>query len=294
MSFTNRNLDLALRSIVDTLQDTRSKLLYKILIETSCKTSELSKIKISDVYSNKIKFSNRKVSISKELIKQIRKYVKEQKLSPNAYLFSTRQSDSITPKRIRQIIHATSQELADFKISPKDIRKYSIQNKLKTKTIKEVKNESGLKRLDRREYLSKEQLLELKNNITDKRTSLLFKLLLRNIKPSQIANFKVEDIISLPVSRKLVDELENYAISKGISFGEYLFQTRKDSHISKRMIFKIISNLGNTSGIKINPQFLNNTALANALVSKNSKNKMNNLGIKTQAFHLHGGFFKNE
>jgi 5S rRNA maturation endonuclease (ribonuclease M5) len=73
----------------------------------------------------------------------------------------------MSPKRIRQIIHATSQNLVGFKIDPKDLRKYSIQNKLKIKDVKDVKNESGLKRLDKRKYLSKEQLLELAKELLE-------------------------------------------------------------------------------------------------------------------------------
>jgi integrase len=294
MELSGVNLDLVVDKLVNTITDLRSKLFYKIIIETSCKISELSKIKVKDITPNKIKFNKRSVNISIDLKNQIVKFIEEQNLSSDSYLFVTRQSDSISTKRIRQIIQDASLKRIGFKIDSKDLRKYSIKSKLKSKTLKEVKKESGLKRLDKRKYVSKEQIIQLENNIQNTRNLLIFKLLLNNIKSSQIANLKVEDILSLNISRELIQALENYASSNRISFGEYLFKTPQKTHISKRMIYKIISGLGNVSQIRVNPRIINNTAIAAAISSKDSDNKLNALGIKSRAFYMHGGFSENE
>jgi integrase len=294
MRLSKESLYLVLDSLVDTLSDIRAKLFYKIIIETSCKTSEISGIKLKDISQNKIKFAKRSVSISNTLSELIREYISEQNLSPKDYLFLTRQSEKISPKRIRQIIHNSSKEKTGYKIDPKDLREYSIKNKLKIKDVQEVKKEAGLKRLDKRKYLSNEQIKKLTENISDKRTSLIFQLLLNNLKSSQIVDLKVEDILSLNLPKKLIEELENQAFSNKVSFGEYLFKTRQGTHLSKVMIFKIIKNIGKQIGIEVNPQVLNNTAIANAVFSKDSGSKLNDLGIKTSSFHLHGGFIKNE
>jgi len=294
MELSKVNLDLVVDKLVKTITDIRTKLFYRIIIETSCKISELSNIKVKDIDQNKIKFKKRNINISIDLKNQILKFIDKQKLSSDSYLFVTRQSDSISTKRIRQIIQNTSLKLVGFKIDSKDLRKYSIKSKLKSMSLKEVKKECGLKRLDKRKYLSKEQITQLENNIQDARNSLIFKLLLNNIKSSRIANLKVEDILGLNISRELVQGLENYASTNRISFGEYLFKTRQETHISKRMIYKIISNLGNATQIRVNPQMINNTAIAAALSSKDSDDKLNALGIKSRAFYMHGGFVKNE
>jgi integrase len=293
MELSREVIDRVLNSIVGT-NEHRSKIIYEILIETSCKTSELSDIKIKEISRDKIKFYGRVVPISKQLSKSIYQYIEENNLQSESFLFSTRQSNKISSKRIRQIVHETSMQLIGSKIDPKEIRKFSIQNKLRTKELDEVKNEAGLKRLDKRKFLTNEQINEIEKNIDDKRTYLIFNLLLNNIKSSEIVNFKVEDILDVNVPKDIVDKLEKFAIYNKVSFGEYLFKTRINTHLSKVMVYKIITALGKKSGVELTPQILNNTAIANAISSKNPDTELNALGVKTRAFHLHGGFIKNE
>jgi integrase len=287
-------MDSTVDIILSNLENTRSKLFYKIILECSCKVSELSKIKVKDIQKNKIKFPKRTIRISTELGKLIEKYLREKEHRESPFLFSTRQSPSITSKRIRQIIQKTSKEILGNELNPEELRKFSITSKLKTKNLKEVKKEANLKRLDKREYLSKQQIQNLEQSIENKRDKLIFELLLNNLKSSEIVNFKVEDILKLNVSKDLIRRLESYAASNRVSFGEYLFTTRQKTHLSKVMIFKIITNLGKKNKIRVNPQILNNTAIANASLSKKPSSELNSLGIKTRAFHLQGGFIENE
>ena len=291
MESPKKDLNLTLDSLVETLQDLRSKIIYKIILETSCKTLELSQLKVSNITSKEIKFKNRSVNISKNLKSLIRKFIKENSLKKESFLFSTRQSEKISTKRIRQIIQETSFEKLGYKISPKNLRNHSIRNKLIIKDLKEVKKESGLKRLDKRKYLTDDQIKTLEKNIKSKKTYLIFKLLLNNFKPHKISNLKVEDILDPSIPDKITAELEKYITSNKISFGEYIFGTKQKTLFSKITIFNLIKNLGKKSEIKISPQILNNTAIYKALTSKKIKQELNKLGIKNSAFHLHGGFY---
>jgi integrase len=288
MKFT-REFDLvALNSIVETLQDSREKLIFQILKETSCKVSELASIKTKDISKNSIKIKNRTVPISQNLYKTIQ----NQKINEE-FLFTTRQSSKISTKRIRQIVQSTSKEILGFSISPEQIRKLSIKQKLKTRSLQKVKSQVGLKRLDKRKYLTQEQVKSLREKITSKRDALLVELLLHGLKSTQIANLKVEDLITLDIPSSLTEKIENYFLKNKVSYGEYIFKTRQNSHLTRERIFQIIKSLGKQAGIKVSPQILNNTALANAFSSNNS-DKLNALGVKTRAFHLHASFLKDE
>jgi integrase len=224
----------------------------------------------------------------------IHKHIKNNSLSAESFLFATRQSDSISTKRIRQIIQKTSKENIGFEISPKDLREYSIKQKLKIKDFGSVKKDAGLKRIDKRKYLSSDEVKRLEKTINSKRDYLIFKLLLNNFKSSGIVNFKVEDVLDSSIPESLANELESYAISKGISFGEYLFSTRQKTHLTNERIFQIISSLGKKIGIEASPRILNNTAIVNAVSSKNPKSKLNALGVKTRVSDIRRGILKNE
>jgi integrase len=293
MNLSRESLESALVGLVKAL-DLRSKIIFKIILETSCKVSKIPKIKVKDISEKGIRFTKITVPISLQLYQLILDFIQENDLSSDSFLFATRQSDSITAKRVRQIIQKISKEKLGFKLDPKDLRQYSISAKLKTKKVEEVKKEAGLKRLDKRNYLSERQIRNIESHIQDKRTSLIFRLLLKNVKSSKIVNLKVEDILGLKIPERLVRDLESYASSNQVTFGEYLFKTRQDTHLSKVMIFKIMTGLGKKVGMKVNPQILNNTCIANAVFSNDSESRLNALGVKTRAFALHGGFVKNE
>jgi len=294
MESQKKDLYLVAKSLADALTDTKDKIIYKIIIETSCKVSELSRLKVNNISNNLINFGKRKVLISKELSLLISEYIKQENLLSDTFLFKTRQSNCITTRRIRQIIHQASQSNLGYKIDPKDLRECSIKQKLKIKDIESVRREAGLKRIDKRKYLSSKKVEKIKKELTSKRDYLIFKLLLNNFKSSEIVNFKVEDVLDSSIPESLSNELESFAISKGISFGEYLFNTRQKTHLTNERIFQIISNLGKKIEIEVSPRILNNTAIANALYSNDIKSKLNSLGVRTRATDIKRQFFINE
>jgi integrase len=290
----NKSLKLALDSLARARLDNRSKLVISLFLECSCKVSEIVNIKAGEIYKNKILIGKREVSISENLYSSLIKFISENKISRNDYLLSTRQSEKISTKRIRQIIQSNTEKILGFKINPENLRKLSISEKLKEKDVKEVKEEVGLKRLDKRKYLSLKEVGVLRDNIEDERTFLIFELLLNGLKSKEIIHLKVEDILGLNISSRMINRLESFISKNKVSFGEYIFLTRQNSHLTKERIFQIINDLGKVFEIEVTPRILNNTALSTALFSKDSESKLNALGVKTRAFHLHGGFVEND
>lgn len=275
-------------TLVETLQNTRDKILVQLLYETSRKIQEVCDIKVKDVKENFVSFDN-KINISKKLSKSILGYIKKNSLEKSDYLFSSRQSERITTKRARQIIQKISNEILGYSINPEDIRKISIKEKLSCDSVNKVKKEAGLKRLDKRKYLSEEEIKKLEARVEDKRDKLFFELLLSGFKSKQIIDFKLEDSFLLDSS--LQELIEDFAIENKKTFGENLFLTNRNNKFSKERIFQIIKDLGKRAGIDVSPQILNNNAICKAINSKNPKQELKKLGIKNSAFHLHGGFY---
>ena len=111
------------RGLISSIRSARDKLMLRILYESGCSLVELVEIKVSDISGNKIKIHHGKLrfsSVSGKLAKDIREYIKGNQLSANTYLISTRQSNKISEKRVRQLI------LGYTKINPQKFRYFHI------------------------------------------------------------------------------------------------------------------------------------------------------------------------
>jgi integrase len=113
--------------IRNTVKDERDQLIFDILFETGCKLNELVNIKFSDVEftTNSIKFETEKqrsAPISEKLSLQIRAYAEERRLSGQDFLFSTRQSKTISDKRAFQIIKEYSIRTGFKEVNPQVLR----------------------------------------------------------------------------------------------------------------------------------------------------------------------------
>ncbi len=98
----------------------RDEVIIRLLYETGCTVNELVSVKKSDfdfkrralhIYAeNSRNHSPRVAFISKGLMRLVRKFINETeknsgKEAESEYLFSTRQSQAMTTKRVRQIVH---------------------------------------------------------------------------------------------------------------------------------------------------------------------------------------------
>ena len=269
----------------------RDKLLLLTLYETACKVSEIVDIKIGDIEASSIKIKERVVKISPNLYKQLTNFQGEEGLGAESYLFSGRQSEKITTKRVRQIVQKATLSVGK-KINPEKIRQSAIAEKLRKDKVEEVREEVGLKRLDKRKFAKKEDITKLRKAIDNKRDSILLSLLLSGLKSNEITKIHVGEINKLGLTESMKRRLHIFAKENRLAENENLFLTRQNSSLTKERIFQIIAETGRAAGVEVSPRLLNNTALANAL-SSSDEIKLNSL-VKTRSFCLHGGFIKNE
>jgi integrase len=288
-------------SLVEALSKTenlRTKLVVSLILETGITPKEIVNLKISDIdFSNKRlnirkeitkNNENRTIHLSKNLLRLIKDYFDSEK----GYLISTKKSGKADVRTIQRIVREFS-EIYGKRINSVELRKQFILNSLQEKTFEEVKKEAGLKRLDKRKILSQKEISDLKNSIKSERDCLIFELLISGVKSHEIVDLKSREIKNLEVPVSLIKKLRKFVLKRKIHRHEFVFLTRQNSHLSNERIFQVIKKSGKAAGVEVCPRILNNTALA-AAISSDDRRKLNALGVKTRAFHLHGGFFKNE
>jgi len=133
----------------------RDDLICNILYETGCTVNELVNIRKKDLdlkagqisirSKNARNKESRTVFISKELARKIKPYLEENRESP--YLFCTRQSDSITTKRVRQIVVALFNKIGITDGSPQVLRYTHIVHAYKRNIpLAAIQKQVGLKR----------------------------------------------------------------------------------------------------------------------------------------------------
>lgn len=137
-----------IRGFLSSIDNARDKLLIRILYETGCSLIELTNIKIEDIAGNKIKIKEDKKirfsRISGKLSKDIKMFVEGNKLKKDSYLISTRQSNQISEKRIRQLIQKYTKKYRQ-KINPQMFRYYHIAHAYQNGVfIENISNQLGI------------------------------------------------------------------------------------------------------------------------------------------------------
>jgi len=115
----------SIRNLLKNIKKARDYIIIRILYETGCEVKELVKIKVSDVLGHRIRINSKEIrfsQISGKLSKDIKQYVKGNKLNKNNFLFSLRKDKPISEKRISQIISEISYDLKIKDMTSKKIR----------------------------------------------------------------------------------------------------------------------------------------------------------------------------
>ena len=132
-----------IRQLIRSIDDARDKLMIRILYESGCTLIELTNIKVKDINGNKIKIfnpENREIRfsfISSKLSKDLRLYILGNNLKKNSNIIATRQSSSISEKRIRQIIQMHTKRVFLEKINPQSFRYFHIAHAYKNGVLLE-------------------------------------------------------------------------------------------------------------------------------------------------------------
>ncbi len=118
------------RTLIANISNMRDKLMFRVLYETGCTINELVEIKASDIGGNTIKIKDhdnvRFTNISGKLAKDLSLFIKGNKLAKEDYILSTRQSQKMSEKRVRQLIQSYTEKAHYGKINPQMFRYYHV------------------------------------------------------------------------------------------------------------------------------------------------------------------------
>jgi integrase len=105
-----------LEQLLQAVPSQRDKLLVRLLYESGCSISELSDLRTHAIHTDgTVSFGSRKAHISSDLAQELIKQA-------STYIFHTRQTPTITPKRIQQILKPHIASVHKGKITPHVLR----------------------------------------------------------------------------------------------------------------------------------------------------------------------------
>jgi site-specific recombinase XerD len=302
-----------IRKLQTLILSRRDSLILSLLSELGLTISELTELKVSQISLDKniVSLDDRDIKFSNFLKQRFRAYYLN--FNPTEYLFFTRQSPQITSRRVQQLLKDVSHKL-NKPITPSNIRKYAISKQLELGvSVEKVKEFSGLKRLDKKQYLTTDEFQKLENSISSERDKLIVRMFYElGITLSQASSLKVRQInlkkkiISIrpdgrssldskekrfvSISTSLAKSLENFISYSSkihtISSSKYLFATRQSSKISERRIEQLLQYYSQISSIgkEVTPSILRNSYIAHRISDVGIKQASQELGINLRFY----------
>ncbi len=255
---------------ISRISNIRDRFLYLLLQELGLTVSEVANLTISQFKSHTLKIDSRVISLSSILWQTFRDYVHTHK--PHKFVFFTRQSSQITPRRIQQIL------LKNNLPNPGNLRRDAVISSLQTKDLETVREQFNLKSLREKQYLSESEFEILISNITNKRDKLISTVFYETgITASQLTQIKIKDISKkgilvavderlkepktiISISNKLSKSLYEYYASQDKSRLKYLFSSRQSDTFSVRRIEQILNSYSSFFNFTLTPQIIANSA----------------------------------
>jgi len=119
--------------------------IFWLIFETGIKVGELVNIKTKDIdFENNVLFiDNEKAPRAVNISEELKSLLKEIANQNKEYLFYSRQSPKLSPRRVQQIFKIYSKESSEVK--PQELRDIAIARLAKEYSIDEIKELSGLK-----------------------------------------------------------------------------------------------------------------------------------------------------
>jgi site-specific recombinase XerD len=133
---------------------TKEKLFLDIPYETGCTLNELTGIKVKDIEftTSSLTIGQRKISLSRRLQQEIQYYLSEEQssqLSSDTFLFSTRQSTTISEKRVYQITRELSGK-AGLSSCPRLLRNSHVSHAIQSgRPLQDIAAKTGIKHLEK-------------------------------------------------------------------------------------------------------------------------------------------------
>ncbi|MFH1915812.1 MAG: tyrosine-type recombinase/integrase [Nanoarchaeota archaeon] len=137
-----------IRQLQNHIHDKKHSLMFNLLLETGYLISELVDLRVGDIKEESIRIGSpkREISIAKKLASEIKESTREK--NDEEFLFSTRQSDRISDKRVFQILKEYG-KVSGVKLNPRILRNTKIACSLQAGDVKsKIERELGIKRLE--------------------------------------------------------------------------------------------------------------------------------------------------
>jgi len=124
------------------ISDEQHRIMLDVLSETGCRTEELVTIRAADAEN-----------LSRSLANDVKAYLAKHRIAPETYLFSTRQSDHPSEKRVFQILQGYAKESGVKSASPQLFRNTAIARALMSGAArKEIETKFGVKNVSLEQY----------------------------------------------------------------------------------------------------------------------------------------------
>ena len=152
-----------LKEVID---DTRDRLMFKLLYSSGCRVGEFTLIKVGNIdfengylripaENTKTKIGRTAVIASRELLSELKGWIKDQKKGPEDFLFHSRQGEKMTPRRVQQLLDKYATKTG-IKCHPHTLRHSHVVHALQDGIpINAVQAQVGHKRLSTTEIYSK-------------------------------------------------------------------------------------------------------------------------------------------
>ncbi|MFP4111829.1 MAG: tyrosine-type recombinase/integrase [Candidatus Woesearchaeota archaeon] len=301
------------RRIRDFVSNKRDNLILSILRELGITISELVDLRVSqiDLAGQKLFLKDRTIPFSNKILKDIRAYIES--YSPTEFLFFTRQSSKITPRRVQQLLKSVSAHIKKD-ITPSILRKQAVSELLKKNVpVETVKELSGLKSLDKKRFLSETAFQKFYSSIQDKRDKVIVKLFYETgITVSELSNLRKKEFdferrkITIHNDKRFASgELRICRLSKELSSklreiinskepyqsqSPFIFTSRQSTRLTGRRIQQILKFYSEKSGqdIEVTPNVLRNSYIAQKIALEGISKAREDLKLNEFRFYEYG------
>lgn len=211
----------------------RDSLLLQILYETGCTITEVVEIQGSDIDADTISIGARQCRVSRQLSSKALAFYETHN---SEYLFASRQSPQISPKRAEQLVKKQLRTVSELKKPVPQVLRYShiIWAYKQGVQLVEIARQTGLLTQRISQILGFVQPREVPfvlPTAKDTRTQLLIEVLARTAKP-------LSEVVKIQIS-ELTGDLAKQA--KQISSSKYMFASRQGGHISEKRAEQLLS-----------------------------------------------------
>ena len=290
------------------VRNERDSLIIRLVAETGCTSKELVNIRPEDIRDcclivraeNAKNKTERKIFLGKRLGQDLKAFADENR----PYVFSSKRSSRLSTRSVRKIF----EKCFGGRMTSGRLRKLHIKEALgKGRPIEEIRKSTGIKRLDKKLYLTAEEFGRIRKSAQNKRDRLILDILfgtgctlkeLVNIKAGDFEFAKNRLAIkaagqqrTAAVSGRLSSRIRKFVEDNGLGRQDCLFSTRQSRAMSEKRAFQIIKKCSRKAGLKAaGPQILRYSHIANSLAAgKAVEDISGQTGIRNLSrFHLYG------